>query len=161
PPVRFRRSAGMLPLPLPEKGGSITALTRFLNLSTRNDLVLLVAWLLAALRPRGPFPLLAICGEQGSAKTGLAKMVRSVLDPNAAMVRALPREERELFIAANNSHVLAFDNLSHLPRWTSDTLCRLASGGGLAVRQLYSDQDEVLFEAARPVIFNGIEDIIT
>ena len=73
----------------------------------------------------------------------------------------MPREERDLFIAANNGHVLAFDNLSALPPWLSDTLCRLASGGGFAVRQLYTDQDEVLFDAARPVILNGIEDVIT
>lgn len=29
------------------------------------------------------------------------------------------------------------------------------------MRQLYSDQDEVLFDAARPVMLNGIEDIVT
>jgi hypothetical protein len=66
-----------------------------------------------------------------------------------------------LFIAANNGHVLAFDNISHLRPWLSDALCRLASGGGFAVRQLYTDQDEVLFDAARPVILNGIEDVVT
>jgi len=32
PPVRFRRSAGMQPLPLPLRGGSIEALAPFLNL---------------------------------------------------------------------------------------------------------------------------------
>ena len=73
----------------------------------------------------------------------------------------MPREDRDLFIAANNGHVLAFDNVSGLPAWISDTLCRLATGGGFAVRQLYTDQDEVLFDAARPVILNGIEDIVT
>jgi hypothetical protein len=71
PPVRFRRSPGMLPLPLPERGGSIAALRSNLNLSNHEDFVLVVAWLLAALRPRGPYPLLAISGEQGSAKTVL------------------------------------------------------------------------------------------
>jgi len=76
-------------------------------------------------------------------------------------LRALPREDRDLFIAASNGHVLAFDNVSRLPSWISDTLCRLATGGGFAVRQLYTDQDEVLFDAARPVILNGIEDIVT
>jgi hypothetical protein len=63
-------------------------------------------------------------------------------------------------IAANNGHVLAFDNLSRLPGWISDALCRLASGGSFALRQLYTDADEVLFHAARPTILNGIEDII-
>jgi hypothetical protein len=57
--------------------------------------------------------------------------------------------------------VLAFDNVSGLPAWISDTLCRLATGGGFAVRQLYTDQDEVLFDATRPVILNGIEDVVT
>src|SRR2546429_7885070 len=160
PPVRFRRPAGILPLPVPEQGGSIEALLPLLNLSSRNDFVLVVAWLLAALRPGGPYPVLAISGEQGSAKTVLSKMLKALVDPNAAPVRALPREERDLMIAANNSYLLAFDNVSGLPAWLSDALCRLASGGSLAVRQLYSDDAEVLFEAARPMLLNGIEDVI-
>jgi hypothetical protein len=128
-----------------------------LNLSNQNEFVLVVAWLLAALRSSGPYPLLAISGEQGSAKTVLSKLVRALVDPNAAPVRALPREERELTIAAHNGHLLAFDNLSGLPAWLSDALCRLASGGSFAVRQLYTDDEEVLFKAARPTVLNGIE----
>src|SRR5215468_9038979 len=161
PPVRFRRPPGMLPLPTPQRGGSLEQLTSLLNLPDRRDLVLVTTWLLAALRPRGPYPLLVIAGEQGSAKTVLSKMLRALVDPNVAPVRTLPREERDLFIAANNGHVLAFDNLSALPPWFSDALCRLTSGGGFAVRQLYTDQDEMLFDAARPVILNGIEDVVT
>src|SRR6516164_8196940 len=160
PPVRFRRSPGMLPLPVPERGGSIEALRPFLNLSSKYDFVLVVAWLLAALRPTGPYPLLAISGEQGSAKTVLSKLLRALVDPNVAPVRGLPREERELMIAANNGHLLAFDNLSGLPAWLSDALCRLASGGSFALRRLYTDDEEVLFKAARPTLLNGIEDII-
>jgi len=161
PPVRFRRPAGLLPIPLPQRGGSIELLAPYLNLPSRNDFVLVVMWLLAAIRFGGPYPPLVIAGEQGSAKTVLAKILKALVDPNAAPARALPREDRELFIAANNGHVLAFDNLSGLPSGLSDTFCRLASGGGFAVRQLYTDQDEVLFDAARPVILNGIEDFVT
>src|SRR5207247_518446 len=128
PPVRFRRAAGMLPLPVPERGGSIEALRSFLNVSSENDFVLIVAWLLAALRPTGPYPLLAISGEQGSAKTVLSKLLRALLDPNVAPVRSLAREERDLVIAANNSHVLAFDNLSCLPHSLSDAFSRPAPG---------------------------------
>jgi hypothetical protein len=160
PPVRFRRSPGTLPLPLPERGGSVDILRPFLNLSTENDFVLIVAWLLAALQPHGPYPLLAISGEQGSAKTVLSKLLRALVDPNMAPVRALPREERELMIAANNAHLLAFDNLSGLPPWLSDALCRMASGGSFALRRLYTDDEETLFQAARPTVLNGIEDIV-
>jgi hypothetical protein len=102
-----------------------------------------------------------LSGEQGSAKSTFSSILRALLDPNTAPLRALPREDRDLFIAASNGHVLAFDNVSGLPAWISDTLCWLATGGGFAVRQLYTDQDEVLFDAARPVILNGIEDIVT
>jgi hypothetical protein len=161
PPVRFRRAPGTLPLPIPERGGSVEALASFLNLADRSDFVLVVAWLLAALRYGGPYPLLAVSGEQGSAKTVLAKVLRALVDPNAAPVRSASRDERELFIAANNGHLLAFDNLSTIPPGLSDALCRIASGGSFAVRQLYTDQDEVLFQAARPAIINGIEDVIT
>jgi hypothetical protein len=161
PPVRFRRAAGMQPLPEPLSGGSIETLRSFLNVKTNTDFVLAVAWILAALRNCGPYPVLVLSGEQGSAKSTFSAILRSLLDPNSAPLRALPREDRDLFIAANNGYLLAFDNVSGLPGWISDTLCRLATGGGFAVRQLYSDQDEILFDAERPVILNGIEDFVT
>lgn len=160
PPVRFRRAAGMQPLPMPVRGGSIETMRKFLNVRSDTDFVLVVAWALACLRNCGPYPVLVLSGEQGSAKSTFSAMLRALLDPNTAPLRALPREDRDLFIAASNGHVLTFDNVSGLPAWISDTLCRLATGGGFAVRQLYTDQDEVLFDAARPVILNGIEDIV-
>lgn len=161
PPVRFRRAAGMRPLPEPQPGGSVEVLRSFLNARSDTDFVLTVAWLLACLRDHGPYPVIVLSGEQGTAKSTFTAMLRSLIDPNTAALRALPREERELFIAASNAHVLAFDNVSGLPGFVSDTLCRLATGASFAVRQLYSDQEEVLFEASRPVILNGIEDIVS
>jgi hypothetical protein len=161
PPVRFRRSAGTQPLPPPVAGGSLKSLRPLLNVGSDENFVLVVAWLLAALRDRGPYPVMALSGEQGSAKSTFAAILKALIDPNTAPLRALPREDRDFFIAANNGHVLAFDNVSGLPSWISDTLCRLSTGGGFAVRQLYTDQDEVLFDATRPMILNGIEDIVT
>jgi hypothetical protein len=158
-PVRFRRASGMRPLPVPVRGGSVEDLKPFLNIRAGFELV--AFWLLAALRDRGPYPILVVSGEQGSAKSTFTTILRSLVDPNTAPLRALPREDRDLFIAANNGHLLAFDNISGLPHWISDTLCRLATGGGFAVRQMYSDDDEVLFDACRPVILNGIEEIVT
>ena len=125
PPVRFRRAAGMKPLPTPVSGGSIEMLRPFLNVQSDTDFVLVVAWALAVLRDRGPYPVLVLSGEQGSAKSTFSAILRALLDPNTAPLRALPREDRELFIAANNGHVLTFDNVSGLPSWISDTLCRL------------------------------------
>jgi hypothetical protein len=148
-------------LPLPERGGSIDKLRPFLNVSCEEDYVLIVAWLLAALRDVGPYPILAVSGEQGSAKTFLCWMMRRLIDANIAPNRTLPREELDLYIAANNGHMIAFDNVSGMPHWISDALCRLSTGGGFAKRQLYTDEDETLLEAQRPVIVNGIEDCAT
>jgi hypothetical protein len=120
-------------------------------------------------RYHGPSPscatkalsVIALAGEQGSANSSFSAILEALVDPSVAPLRALPREDRDLFIGASNGHVLAFDNVSGLPAWISDTLCRLATGGGFAVRQLYTDRDEVLFDAVRPVILNGIEDVVT
>ena len=161
PPVRFRRASGALALPEPERGGSIADLEPFLNVRSGRDFVLIVAWTLAALLDHGPYPALSFAGEQGTAKSTVSKILRALIDPNTAPLRALPRNDRELFISATNAHLLVFDNVSGLPPWLSDTLCRLSSGGGFSVRSLWTNNDEVLFDAARPAILNGIGDIIT
>jgi hypothetical protein len=160
PPVRFRRAAGMRPIPIPQTAGSIADLRRFVNVTAEPDFVLVVAWLLAALRDRGPYPVLALVGEQGSAKSFLATLLRMLIDPSVSVLRSPPREDRDLFIAATNGHVIAIDNVSSLPPWLSDALCRLATGGGFATRQLYTDQDEVLLDAQRPIALTGIEDFV-
>jgi hypothetical protein len=160
-PVRFLRPRGVLALPEPVGGGGVGILRRFLNLASNDDWALLASWMLAALRPRGPYPILDIGGEQGSAKSTLCRLVRAVVDPNVAPLRTVPREVRDLMIAASNSWVLAYDNLSDIPPWLSDALCRLATGGGFSTRELYTDDDEIIFDAMRPVLINGIEELAT
>jgi hypothetical protein len=158
PPVRFRRAKGMRPLPEPEPGGSVADLRALVNVSDE-DWPLLLAWLVAALRPSGPFPLLKLLGEQGSAKTTAARVLRALVDPNVAPVRSAPRSDRDLMIAANNAWMLPFDNLSYVEPDLSDGLCRVSTGGGHVTRKLYTDDEEVVLDAQRPVILNGIEDI--
>jgi len=90
-----------------------------------------------------------------------ARALRSLIDPNVSPLRSEPRDARDLMIAAHNGWVLAFDNVSHLGQWLSDGLSRLATGGGLATRELYSDTEETIFEAKRPVLLTGIEELTT
>jgi hypothetical protein len=159
-PIRFRRSKGMLPLPVPESGGDIDQLRDFLNVDD-DTWRLIVAWLVATLRPRGPYPALALFAEQGSGKSTTGRLLRELVDPNAAPLRAEPHDGRDLMIAANNSWCLAYDNLSYVPQWLSDALCRLSTGGGFATRELYTDQDEVIFDSQRPVLLTSIEEVAT
>ncbi len=159
-PVKIRRARGMLALTEPVKGGQVSRLRDFVNVAA-DDWPLVVAWLVAVYRPGKPFPVLALHGEQGSAKSTTARVLRALVDPNRADLRSEPREERDLMIAAKNGWLIALDNLSRIPIWLSDALCRLATGGGFATRELYANDEEVLFDAKRPILLNGIEELAT
>jgi putative DNA primase/helicase len=156
PEAKLLRSAGMRALPEPEAGGAIEELRGFLNVRSDNDFILVVAWLVMALRDKGPYPVLTINGEQGTGKSVFSRMIRSLVDPSAAPIRAVPKDDRDLVVSAGNSWALVFDNLSGVPAWFADALCRLATGSGFATRMLHTDRGESIFDAARPIILNGI-----
>ena len=158
PPVRFLRRRGSLAVPRPVEGGRIEDIFQFVNIARAEDQNLFVAWLAAAMRPRGPFPVLVLNGEQGSAKSTACRFVRRLIDPNKAAVRRPPRDTRDLAIAASNAWIVAFGNLTRIPEWLSNDLCALATGGGFATRELYSDDEEALFDSMRPLILEGIPD---
>lgn len=160
-PVRFVRRRGMLDLPEPVAGGSVDDLRELVNVGNDDDWRLVVAFMVATLRPTGPYPVLDVHGEQGSGKSTACRMIRGMIDPNAAALRRPPRDERDLMIAASNGHLVAFDNLSGVSASLSDALCSLATGGGFATRELYSDDEEKLFAAQRPVMVNGIDEPAT
>jgi hypothetical protein len=159
-PVQFRRPAGLLALPEPRRGGTLDLLRKHVTVNG-DGFTLLVMWLVAALYAKGPYPILALTGEQGSAKSTLARLARMLTDPNVSPVRCEPRDARDLMISATNGWVVALDNISSIPPWLSDVLCRLATGGGFATRTLYTNEEETFLDAQRPVILNGIVDYVT
>ena len=159
--VRFRRPKGMMALSMPERGGSIDELNEFLNIDPGSDgFVLLCMWMVAALRPIGPFPVLCLGGSHGAGKSYACRIIRSLIDPNESSLRAPPRGPHDLAISANNSLVYGLDNISEIRPWLSDCLSRLATGSGFSTRELYSDNEETLFSASRPVLLNGIGEVI-
>lgn len=159
PPVRFRRARGVLSLPEPTKGGSIHDVFEFLNIDDSDYQILFLSCLATAFNPRGPYPILAFHGVQGCGKSTAATLFRKLTDPNEAPLRTPPRDERDLIIAATNAFVVALDNLSSIPQWLSDALCRLSTGGGFSTRELFSDSEETLFNTCRPVLLNGLEEL--
>jgi hypothetical protein len=100
-------------------------------------------------------------GEQGTAKSTTTRILRHLIDPNESPLRTVPRNDRDLMIAASNAWVHAFDNLSYLPLWFADALCRLATGGGFSTRKLRTDDDEVLFSSRLPLILTSIGELAT
>ena len=161
PPVHFIHGPAISALPAPERGGSLDDLRTMINLAGDADFYRVVGWLIGALRPRGPYPVLAFVAEQGSGKSASARFLRSLVDPSAMPLRGMPRDEHDLVIAARANHVIALDNISNLPQWLSDALCRTATGGGWSTRRLYTDAEEEIFTQTRPVLITGIEDYVS
>jgi hypothetical protein len=159
--VKFLRRSGMLPLPTPRKSPNSLRhlLSPFLNIQNNRHRQLVMTWLAFTLHPKGAKPILALEGEAGSAKTTASKILRSSVDPSEAMLIDLPRKAHDCVIAAQNSLVLAYDNISSIPDWFSDTMCRMSTGQGHRTRELYSDGEEKIFSAMRPQIINSIEDV--
>jgi len=161
-PVRFRRGSDTAALPYPVAGGSLTQLRPFVN-CTDGDWPLVVGWVLSAFCPRTSmtYPVLVFVGEQGSAKSTASRVVKRLTDPSTELLRTEQREVRDLYISATHSWVVALDNVSGLPSWLSDALCRLSTGGGFSTRSLYTDDEDFIFAAKRPIVLNGIGDVAT
>jgi len=159
PPVHFRRPAVQLPLPAPSREGSIELLRPYVNLCEA-DFRLLITWMATAIRPVGPYPVLALYGETGAAKTTLARIVRMLIDPQATRLPAGPRTIRSLMAATTDRWLMAYDDIRVLPDWLSDALCMLSTGGTFDGQASLSEDDHRVFHAERPVILNGIEEFV-
>ncbi len=154
--VAFHRPDGVLPLPAPKPGGSLDDLRGLINIGCDQNWLLFLAWLLWSMRPGGPFVILLIQGEQGTAKSGLTSISRNLIDPNAVPLKGDKLRIDDLWIAAVQSWLLVVDNLTKLSDELSDAFCRLATGGGHAKRKNYTDDEQKFFFAKRPLLINGI-----
>ncbi len=156
-PYNFRRAPGMKALPLPvESKKGLKLIRKFLPA----DPILIASWIISAFHPSGPYLILAVHGPQGSAKSTTTMLLKNLIDPNEVPIRTIPKDEHDLMIAIRNSWLSAFDNLSDIKTWLSDAFCRLSTGGGLSTRTLYTDTGEQLFQARKPLILNGISNLI-
>ncbi len=158
--IKFVRTGRILALPVPTRGGNLEGLRDFVN-CRKEDFILLVAWAIVATRPTGPYWVLILLGEQGSAKTNTSRFLRTLLDPSSLKEQSIPESIKDLAIGAKNGWVYEVGNLSSLPQQISDAICRIATGGGTAARKLYEDEDETILAFQRPVILNGIGSFAT
>lgn len=136
-------------------------LNKYVPTKNQKDMALIISWLIGCFKPGGPYPVLILKGEQGSAKSTTTRVLSSLVDPNSRDMRAPPKDLRDLVTFVKNSFVVAFDNVSRIDEKQSDDYCRLATGhGALGGRALYTDAEDKGFRAVRPMILNGISDFI-
>ena len=155
PEVLFTRSDNMRPLPLPNGEGDLEKLWLLVNIQ-KQDRISVLAWLLECLRPDTPYPLLELTGEQGSSKSTTQKHLRKLIDPNKSNLRAAPKNTEDIYVTAHHSHLVSFENVSHLSAAYQDALCILSTGGAYNTRTLHTTIDETCTELKKPIVINGI-----
>jgi putative DNA primase/helicase len=159
-PVKFVRREGMLPLPIPEpvteQRSGMEELRSFFGNLSQTHFALVVAWLINCVRDTGVFPVLMIHGESGSGKTILTKLLMDLIDPRDEKAMSIPKDDRALIVFAKQTWLIGFENISVIPAWFSDALCRLASGDSFVEVKLYTDDELAIHKAKRPAIVNGI-----
>jgi hypothetical protein len=159
-PVYFRRPKSMRPLPTPQHGGSLEMLRQLVNIA-KDDLALYAAFLVMVFHPRGPYPIAALIGGSGHAKSCTARYTRQFVDPSNVSGSAQSKDNEDLMIAARDKRLLTFDNLNSINQQQSDDLCRLATGASHSRRTKFTDCDETTFVAKNPVLITSIKDVLS
>jgi hypothetical protein len=106
--------------------------------------------------PDIPKTVLIPHGEQGAAKSTFQEFIKTLVDPCGALTLSFPKDVAELVQQLSHNHVTYYDNVSEIPQWISDLLCRAVTGSGFSKRVLYSDDDDFIYRFRRCVGFNGI-----
>jgi hypothetical protein len=141
----FRRSPVMRPFVMPAARGDLRLLDKYLNMTDSSRLLLtghLTYCLGHAKTPATTFPILSLVGEMGTGKTSLCDNVLiPLVDPSVVGVQLLPRNAKDLAVAAGGAHMLCFDNVRYIAPQMADHLCVAATGGAISSRALYTNAD--------------------
>jgi hypothetical protein len=158
PPILFRRYSHQLSLAVPVPGGNAWQLLEFLNIAPQDKETRLGLMVLCATYfiPLIPHPILTLFGPQGTGKTWLFRIVKQIFDPSSIEVLTMPRDERERVQQLEHHWLAFYDNITSMPTYISDSLCRASTGGGFTKRELYSDDEDIIFNFKRCVGLNGI-----
>jgi hypothetical protein len=166
PGVFFIETNCMLSMPQPEFLLDVKDLLGWFNCCDDAQKLLLLAWLTYTVATpkaaRLPYPILAIKAPAGSGKTFMcSKVIRQLVDPSPVPSQAMPKTVKDIAISAQHNHVLIYDNLRLVRSDLSDDLCLVATGGAIAGRKLYTDDQEFSLELRCALVLNGIHSFIT
>ena len=156
PPILFARRSHQAPQVEPKRGGDLDLIFDFIPIAESNTRLLLKTWLVSCFVPNIPHPIPVFHGPQGSGKTSVARLVRRLIDPSSLETLSFPRNQAELAQILSHHYMVPFDNIDLLQSWQSDALCRGCTGEGFSKRQLYTDDDDVIYSFRRCIILNGI-----
>ncbi len=155
--VNFRFPDSAKTLPAHASDGDIDLLKKYLNCDDE-QFYLTLTFIICCYLSR-PYPILILNGTQDCGKSTFTRVLANLIDPSTSALRSKPRNIDDVWIAARNAKLLSYDNMSGIQSDLSDSFCQLATGSSHTKRQNYTDGDEFVIEAARPIILNGIDEL--
>jgi hypothetical protein len=155
-PIIFKRYSHHKPQVLPIKDGDIKLFLKYVNITNKDHQLLLLVFIVSCFIPDFPHPMLIVFGPQGSSKSTLGKMIGAINDPSVIEIGTIPNNLKDLVQALAHHHFSFFDNLSYISDETSDLLCKAITGGGFTKRELYSDDEDIIYNFMRCIGMNGI-----
>jgi DNA polymerase, archaea type len=111
--------------------------------------------------PDIPHPICIPYGEQGSCKSTFCEFQKRLVDPSKINLLTVPKDKSEFVQQLHHNYLVAYDNVSYLPPWFSDEVCKAVTGVGNSKRKLYSDDEDVIVNYRRCIIINGINNNLT
>lgn len=160
PPIIFKRFPHQKHQVMPEPGGDLRSLLEFVNIGDEAEKLLFLVYIVAAFIPNFPHPLLILHGAQGAGKTTPMKMMKELIDPSALSGLSTPKNIEAFVQTASHHSFMFYDNLSKMPEWFSDSLARVSTGDSFSKRELYSDDDDVIYQLQNSIALNGINQVV-
>lgn len=150
-----------LPLPEPSDDGHAAYLRILPPGISDGDAKLLLGAILGCLIPSNfnasfSYPTIIITGEAGSGKSTLSKTIKRLIDNELATVAAKPTKLDDLYVDAQDTHLLSYDNVDFVRGSLSDALCQLTTASAIKKRKFYTDAEKLLLRAHNPIQLNGI-----
>ena len=156
-PIKFRRFRHMKPLEFDLNANikDIELLWKYVPV-TEEDKIILRPHVALLFIPDIPYAIIIFYGPQGSGKSMSLKFIRVLVDPSSLKILSLAKDKTELVQQVSHHYLPFFDNVTRISKQYSDFFCRVVTGEGFSKRELYTDDEDIIYNIIRRLAFNGI-----
>lgn len=131
------------------------------NLRNKKHRHLLKVYIVSLIIPDIDHTILTTYGPQGAAKSFLLELIKKLIDPSKPTLLTLQKNIAEFIQQVNHIYMPFYDNVKYIPYWLSDEICKAVTGIGHTKRELYSDDEDIIYEHKRCISLNGINVALT
>ena len=155
--IRFKYSKHINKLPYQDEAeGNLELFWKYASVSSEEDKLLLLVYLINACLPDTNYPILLITGGPGSGKSFLTYMIEALIDPTNFGLSASLESPEDIVLAAIHNHLLRFDNNGVFNAKIQNLLCQVSTGAKLSLRKLFTNKGVMITELSRPIIINSL-----